>query len=58
MPTVIDALVINSRYEEPSEHWRYDRDRFRFKLEADRRLHRRRRRVDRRSMPHDWGSVE
>ena len=31
MPTVIDELVINSRYEEPSEHWRYDRDRFEFK---------------------------
>ena len=57
MPTVIEALVIASPYEEPSEHWRYDRDRFELKLEADRRLHRRRRRVDRRSMPRDWGSV-
>ena len=37
MPTVIDALVINSPYEEPSEHWRYDRDRFEFKREQNRR---------------------
>ncbi len=37
MPTVIDRLVINSPYEEPSRHWRYDRDRFEFKLEERRR---------------------
>ena len=37
MPTVIDQLVINSPYEEPSRHWRYDRDRFEFKLEESRR---------------------
>lgn len=37
MPTVIDALVINSPYAEPSEHWRYDRDRFEFKRERSRR---------------------
>ena len=37
MPTVIDQLVINSPYEEPSRHWRYDRDRFEFKLEERRR---------------------
>ena len=37
MPTVIDELVINSPYEEPSRHWRYDRDRFEFKLEERRR---------------------
>ena len=37
MPTVIDELVINSPYEEPSEHWRYDRDRFEFKREESRR---------------------
>lgn len=37
MPTVIDELVINSPYEEPSEHWRYDRDRFEFKREPRRR---------------------
>ena len=37
MPTVIDRLVINSPYEEPSRHWRYDRDRFEFKLEESRR---------------------
>ena len=37
MPTVIDQLVINSPYEEPSRHWRYDRDRLEFKLEESRR---------------------
>ena len=37
MPTVIDQLVINSPYKEPSRHWRYDRDRFEFKLEESRR---------------------
>lgn len=37
MPTEIDQLVINSPYEEPSRHWRYDRDRFEFKLEESRR---------------------
>lgn len=37
MPTVIDRLVINSPYEEPSRHWRYDRDRFEFTLEERRR---------------------
>jgi type III restriction enzyme len=37
MPTVIDELVINSPYEEPSEYWRYDRDRFEFKREQSRR---------------------
>lgn len=37
MPTVIDRLVINSPYEEPSRHWRYDRDRFEFKVEESRR---------------------
>ena len=37
MPTVIDELVINSPYEEPSEYWRYDRDRFEFKREQRRR---------------------
>ena len=37
MPTVIDRLVINSPYKEPSRHWRYDRDRFEFKLEESRR---------------------
>ena len=37
MPAVIDRLVINTPYEEPSRHWRYDRDRFEFKLEERRR---------------------
>ena len=37
MPTVIDRLVINSPYQEPSRHWRYDRDRLEFKLEESRR---------------------
>ena len=37
MPTVIDALVINSPYEEPLEYWRYDRDRFEFKRETSQR---------------------
>ena len=37
MPTVIDQLVINSPYEEPSRHWRYDRDRSEFELEERRR---------------------
>ena len=37
MPTVIDQLVINSPYEEPSRHWRYDRDRLEFKREESRR---------------------
>lgn len=37
MPTVIDRLVVNSPFEEPLRHWRYDRDRFEFKLEESRR---------------------
>ena len=37
MPTVIDRLVINSPYVEPSRHWRYDRDRFEYRLEQSRR---------------------
>ena len=37
MPAKIDQLVINSPYEEPSRHWRYDRDRLTFRLEERRR---------------------
>ena len=37
MPAVIDRLVVNSPYKEPSRHWRYDRDRLTFKLETGRR---------------------
>ncbi len=35
--TTIDRLIINSPYEEPAQHWRYDRETRLFDLEAGRR---------------------
>lgn len=37
MPKTIDQLIINSPYEEPREHWRYDRETRLFTREPDRR---------------------
>jgi len=35
--TTIDRLIINSPYEEPTRHWRYDRESRTFELVAGRR---------------------
>ena len=35
--TTIDRLIINSPYEEPQRHWRYDRQTRTFELVAGRR---------------------
>lgn len=37
MPGTIDQLIVNGPYEEPAEHWRYDRESRTFSLEAGRR---------------------
>ena len=37
MPRVIDQLIINSPYEEPHEHWTYDRESRSFSRVAGRR---------------------
>lgn len=37
MPKVIDKLIINSPYEEPKHHWRYDLETQMFEQEAGRR---------------------
>jgi type III restriction enzyme len=37
MPATIDQLIINSPYVEPSEHWRYDRERQEFIRQPNRR---------------------
>ena len=34
--TTIDRLIINSPYEEPQRHWRYDREARAFELVAGR----------------------
>ena len=35
--TTIDRLIVNSPYEEPAHHWRYDRTTRRFDLAPGRR---------------------
>ena len=35
--TTVDRLIINSPYEEPTRHWRYDRESRTFELVAGRR---------------------
>ena len=35
--TTVDRLIINSPYEEPRHHWRYDREARAFELVAGRR---------------------
>ena len=35
--TTIDRLIINSPYEEPAQHWHYDRQQRTFRIEAERR---------------------
>jgi len=35
--TTIDRLIINSPYEEPTRHWRYDRETRTFNLAEGRR---------------------
>ena len=37
MPATIDQLIINSPFEEPSEHWRYERGTRSFVRESGRR---------------------
>ncbi len=37
MPATIDQLIINSPYEEPSEHWKYDPQTRTFSRETGRR---------------------
>ncbi|HMD99892.1 MAG TPA: DEAD/DEAH box helicase family protein [Terriglobia bacterium] len=37
MPSTIDRLIINSPYEEPAQHWKYDRQTRTFSLEPGRR---------------------
>src|ERR1700683_1346997 len=36
-PATIDQLIISSPYDEPSEHWKYDRETRRFTRELGRR---------------------
>jgi type III restriction enzyme len=37
MPGTIDQLIVNGPYDEPTRHWRYDRESRTFSLEAGRR---------------------
>jgi type III restriction enzyme len=37
MAGTIDQLIINAPYEEPTNHWRYDRESRTFSLEPGRR---------------------
>jgi len=37
MPGAIDQLIVNKPYDEPTQHWRYDRESRSFSLEPGRR---------------------